>query len=181
MTDVVVVADEDNDSSAPDDVTPEVEVTVQDEIAEQVVHELSDVVEDVAENAAAEAAIEAVQEEVSQVVAEAAAVTTESQFAELFRRLDDMQSQIIAMQTPPEPEIQEAIVVVDDDAAVELEEDGITDAIVSDVEEGVPGTEDGPDETPGKFSDEPDTRPNRKLGWKAYILGGSGGTGGRRR
>jgi hypothetical protein len=181
MTEVVVIEDEDNDSSPSEDAAPETSNETVDEIVEDVVHELSDVVEDVAEEAAESAAVEAVEEAVQEVVSEAAAVTTEAQFTELFRRLDDMQSQIIALQTPSEPAVQEAIVVVDDDAPVELDEDGVTDAIVQDVEEGVPGTEDGPDNPPGKYSDEPDERPNRKLGWKAFILGGSGGTAGRRR
>lgn len=180
MTDVVVIEDEDNDSSATDDVTPDVTPEVADEIAEDVIHELSDIVEDVAEDAASSAAIEAVQEEVAEVVAEAAAITTEAQFAALHGRIDELQQQILNMSAPPEIP-QEAIVVVDDDAPVELDEFGSAEGVINDVEEGVPGTEDGPDEPPGSYKDEVDKRPNRKLGWKAYVLGGSGGTGGRRK
>lgn len=180
MADVVVIEDEDNDASPTEDATPDVTPEVADEIAEDVIHELADIVEDVAEGAATEAAIEAVSEEVAEVVAEASAVVTASQFDALFQRLDAMQSQIDTLTTPPELP-QEAIVVVDDDAPVELDEFGSADGVISDVEEGVPGTEDGPDEAPGSYKDEVDTRPNRKLGWKAYVLGGSGGTGGKRR
>jgi hypothetical protein len=181
MADVVVIEDDDSDSSPTEDAAPDVTPEVADEIAEDVIGELADIVEDVAEDAAASAAVEAVSEEVAEVVAEAAAVTTEAQFSALHSRLDEMQQQILSMQTPSEPSVQEAIVVVDDDAPVELDEFGSTDGVISDVEEGVPGTEDGPDEAPGGYKDEVDKRPNRKLGWKAYVLGGSGGTGGRRR
>jgi len=180
MADVVVIEDENNDSSETDDATPDVTPDVADEIAEDVIGELADIVEDVAEDAAASAAVEAVQEEVTAIVAEATAVTTEAQFAALHGRIDELQQQILSMNAPPELP-QEAIVVVDDDAPVELDEFGSADGVISDVEEGVPGTEDGPDEAPGSYKDEVDTRPNRKLGWKAYVLGGSGGTGGRRR
>jgi hypothetical protein len=180
MADVVVIDDDDSDSSPTEDAAPDVTPEVADEIAEDVIHELSDIVEDVAEDAAASAAVAAVQEEVAEVVAEAAAVTTEAQFAALHQRLDEMQNQILAIQTPPDIP-QEAIVVVDDDAPVELDEFGSADGVISDVEEGVPGTEDGPDEAPGSYKDEVDKRPNRKLGWKALVLGGSGGTGSKRR
>lgn len=180
MADVVVIEDDDSDSSPTEDAAPDVTPEVADEIAEEVIHDLSDIVEDVAEDAAASAAVAAVSEEVQEVVAEAAAVTTEAQFGELFRRLDAMQDQINTLSAPPAlPD--DVIVVVDDDAPVELDEFGSADGVISDVEEGVPGTEDGPDEAPGSYKDEVDTRPNRKLGWKAYVLGGSGGTGGKRR
>jgi hypothetical protein len=180
MADVVLIEDDDSDSSPTEDAAPDVTPEVADEIAEEVIHDLSDIVEDVAENAATEAAIEAVQEEVTAVVAEATAVTTEAQFGELFRRLDAMQSQIDTLSVPPAlPD--DIVVVVDDDAPVELDEFGSAEGVINDVEDGVPGTEDGPDEAPGSYKDEVDTRPNRKLGWKAYVLGGSGGTGGKRR
>jgi hypothetical protein len=180
MAEVVVIEDENNDSSQTEETAPEPDNETVDDIVEDVVHDLTDVVEDVVEEAAESAAVEAVTEEVQEIVAEAAAVTTEAQFSALHQRLDEMQQQIITLSTPP-PMPEEAIVVVDDDAPVELMEDRVTDAIVSDVEEGVPGTDTGEDEAPGKYQDSPDERPNRKLGWKAYVLGGSGGTGGRRR
>ncbi|MGE3429254.1 MAG: hypothetical protein AB7I44_21105 [Hyphomicrobiaceae bacterium] len=175
MADTVIV---NTDDASDDDTVVETDEASSETVVNELVDEAIDRVDDVVDVLAEVAAEEAVDEAVEEIVEEAAAIITEAQFAALHSRIDNLEHEMQTLRelaTTP----QEIVVVPPEEVIEELSDDGMVP----------PDTDDG-DTTDAGISDdsadvapvvEDDETPNRKLGWRAYVLGGSGGTRGRSR
>lgn len=86
----------------------------------------------------------------------------------------------VTVETTPEPlpitAPDETDLAPDSPAAGEIESEVTTQEPVIVASDSIPGKVEPTVETKVEAPLPPDTRPKRKLGWRAFILGGSGGT-----
>lgn len=175
MGDTVIV---NTDDASDDDAVEIPDASETETIVDEVVDEAIDRVDDVVDALAEAAADEAVDEAVEEIVEEAAAIITEAQFAALHSRIDNLEHEMQTLRelaaTP-----QEIVVVPPDEVIDELIDDGSVSPDINDDDITDAGASDGSTDVAPVVED--DETPNRKLGWRAYVLGGSGGTRGRTR
>lgn len=174
MGNTVVVSDDDGpvETVAIADTTDSVGV-----IADEAVEEALERVEAVTDAIVSAAADEAIDDAVEEIVEDAAAIITEAQFAALHSRIDSLEHEMQTLRDAAAQPTEIIVVPPDDTMSDELgdvpippdDSDVADDSVDDDSDDIVP------------VVNEEDETPNRRLGWRAYVLGGSGGTRGRTR